>query len=104
VHQFHLFGKFESEPTIVNAFDRIKFLISMNESCEREIEFCASHFYEIDLTSIFSMQFEIISNESLQMKDEESLYEIISLKQNENSRFFFHFLSMFDLNIYQQNQ
>jgi hypothetical protein len=68
----------------------------MNESCEREIEFCSSHFYEIDLESIFSIPFDIISNilskESLQMKDEESLYEIISSKskskQNEDSQFF----------------
>jgi hypothetical protein len=66
----------------------------MNESCEREIEFCSSHFSEIDLESIFSIPIELISNifskESLQLKDEESLYEIISSKskQNEDSPFF----------------
>jgi hypothetical protein len=67
----------------------------MNESSECEIEFCLSHFFEIDLISIFSMPFEIVSNiiskESLQLKDEESLYEIISSNQNEDSRFFSHF-------------
>jgi hypothetical protein len=64
----------------------------MNECCEREIEFCSSHFYEIDLKSIISIPFEIISNiiseESLRLKDEESLFEIISSNQNEDSRFF----------------
>jgi hypothetical protein len=82
----------DSDLTIFNVVDRIKFLSSMNESCEREIEFCSSHFSEIDLTSIFSIPFEILSNiiskESLQLNDEESLYEIISSKQNEDSRFF----------------
>jgi hypothetical protein len=102
-----IFGNFESNLTILNVLDRIKILFSMNESYEREIEFCSSHFYEIDLTSIFSMPFEIVSNilskESLQLKDEESLYELISSKQNEDSRFFSLF-EMFDLNIYQQNR
>jgi hypothetical protein len=69
----------------------------MNESCEREIEFCSSHFYEIDLKSIFSMSIELISNiiskESLQLKDEESLYEIISSKSKENEDS--QFLSLF---------
>jgi hypothetical protein len=44
------------------------------------------------LKSIFSIPFEILSNiiskEPLQLKDEESLYELISSKQNEDSRFF----------------
>jgi hypothetical protein len=87
-----IFGKFDSDLTILNVVDRLKFSFSMNESCEREIEFCSSHFYEIDLKSIFSMPFEIISNiisnESLQLKDEDSFFEIISSNQNEDSRFF----------------
>jgi hypothetical protein len=87
-----IFDPIDSDLTIFNVIDRIKFLFSMNESCEREIEFCSSHFYEIELTSIFSIPIELIStilsNESLQLKDEESLYEIISSKQNEDSQFF----------------
>jgi hypothetical protein len=54
----------------------------MNESCEREIQFPSSHFCEIDLTSIFPMPIDIISNiissKSFQLKDEESLDEFIS--------------------------
>jgi hypothetical protein len=87
-----IFVKFESELTIFNVVDRVKILISMNESCERETEFCSSHFSEIDLTSLFSMPIDIISNiiskQSLQLQDEKSLYDIISSKQKEDSRFF----------------
>jgi hypothetical protein len=36
----------------------------------------------------FDLISNIISKESLQLKDEESLYDIISSKQNEDSRFF----------------
>jgi hypothetical protein len=91
-----IFDEIDSDLTLFNVLDRIQFLDSMNESCEREIEFCSSHFYEIDFSSIFSIPIELISNilssKSLQLEDEESLYEIISSKskskQNENSQFF----------------
>jgi hypothetical protein len=87
-----LFDKFHSDLTSFNGVDRLKFLNSMNESCEREIESCSSPFSEIDSTSIFSIPFELISsilsNKSFQMKDEESLFELISSKQNEDSRLF----------------
>jgi hypothetical protein len=87
-----LFDPIDSDLTIFNVLDRIHILTSINESCEREIEFCSSHFSEIDLPSIFSIPIELISNilsnESLELKDEESLYDIISSKQNEDSRFF----------------
>jgi hypothetical protein len=64
----------------------------MNESCELEIEFCSSHFYEIARTLIFSIPIDVISNilsnESLRLKNEETLFEIISSQQHEDSRFF----------------
>jgi hypothetical protein len=84
-------GKFEEDLTILNVIDRIQFLFSANESCDREIEFCSSHFYELDLTAAFSLPFEIISsiisNDSIRLKDEESLYDLITSRQSEDSRF-----------------
>jgi hypothetical protein len=86
-----LFGQFSDDLTILNVVDRLEFLFSTNESCEREIEFCSSHFYEIDSKTISSLSFElissIISNSSIRLKDEESLYELISFRQNEDSQF-----------------
>jgi hypothetical protein len=86
-----ILGRFESDLTIFNAIDRIKFFNSMNESCECDNEILFT-FLWIDLKSIFSMPFEmilnIISNESLQLKDYESLYEMISSTQTEDSRIF----------------
>jgi hypothetical protein len=85
--------------TILNAIDRIQFLFSMNESCEREIEFCSSHLYELDMTSVFSMPIEIVSNivsnKSIRLKDEESFSEIISSKQSQDSRFVDRFPDQF---------
>jgi hypothetical protein len=43
----------DEELTILNVLDRLKLLFSMNELCEREIDFCSSHLYELDLTSVF---------------------------------------------------
>jgi hypothetical protein len=102
-----LFGKFPEDLTILNVFDRLEILFSMNENCEREIGFCSSHFYKLDLTAISSMPFEIFSNiiskSSLRLQDEESLYELIS-SNNVKIHDIFHSLNMFDLNIYHQTQ
>jgi hypothetical protein len=102
-----LCGNFSQDLTILNVVDRLTFLFSRNECCEREIDFCSSHFYEIDLKTLYSLPFEIfsliISSSSIRLNDENSLYEMISFRQNEDSRFF-HFLLMCDLNIYQQWQ
>jgi hypothetical protein len=87
-----IFGKFSEDLTISNVIDRIEFLFSMNECCEREIEFCSSHFFELDLTAVSSMPFEIvstiISKSSLRLKNEESLYELIASKRSQDSRYF----------------
>jgi hypothetical protein len=91
-----VFGQFDEDLTILNVLDRLLFLFSTDESCDIEIdieiEFCSSHFYEFPSKSIFSLPFEIISliisRNSLQLQDEESLYEMIISRQNEDSRFF----------------
>jgi hypothetical protein len=87
-----IFGSFENDLTTLNVLDRLEFLFSADESCEREIEFCSFHFYELDSTAIFSMGFEIvssiISNSLIRLKDEESLYELIVSHQSHDSRFF----------------
>jgi hypothetical protein len=86
-----LVGKFSEDLDVLNVVDRLEFLFSTDESCEREIEFCSSHFYELDSKTISSLPFElvssIISNASIRLRDEESLYEMISSRQHEDSRF-----------------
>jgi hypothetical protein len=87
-----LFESFESTLTILNVVDRLKFLFSNGDFCDCEFDFCLTHFSELDLKSIFSLPFELIlsliSNESIQLKDEDSLYEMILIHQKEDSRFF----------------
>jgi hypothetical protein len=53
---------FREDLSIFNVMDRIQFLFSTNESCERRIEFCSSHLGDLDMKSVFSMPFEIVSN------------------------------------------
>jgi hypothetical protein len=55
-----IFGSFEEDLTVLNVFDRLRFLFSADLPCEREIEFCSSHFSELDSTAITSMPFEMI--------------------------------------------
>jgi hypothetical protein len=85
------FESSENFLSFLNVADRLEFLFSANESCEREIEFCSSHFYEIDPKTLLSLPFDIISsiisNVSIRLVDEESLYELISFRRNEDSRF-----------------
>jgi hypothetical protein len=76
-----LFGRFGDELTISNVVDRLRFLHGIHENYEPELSFCSSHFFEIDGSSICSLPIEvfsgIVSNISLQLKDEESLYTMI---------------------------
>jgi hypothetical protein len=76
----------------------LNFLISRIECCEREIDFCSSHFYEIELKTLGSHSLDIfssiISNSSIRLNDEDSLYKMISFRQNEDSQFFSLFASV----------
>jgi hypothetical protein len=69
--------------TMSNVIDRVSFLSQMHCNILREIEFISSHFHEIDdlsttLKSLtFSMIEEIIKNDSLKIKSEDSLYDFI---------------------------
>jgi hypothetical protein len=77
---------FDSDLTICNVINRIKFLISMNESYEGKIEL--KHSFK-GITSIERLKpYEIISSKS---------------KEKADSRFF-SLLNLFDLNICQQNR
>jgi hypothetical protein len=90
--------------TGLNVHNRVEFLFSSNESrgYEYEIEFCSSQLHEIErnrscfllIASIASM----ISNSSLRFKADESLYEMISVSETEDSQFP-HFIVGFELNI-----
>jgi hypothetical protein len=55
-----IFGNFSEDLTILNVLDRLEFLFSTNESCERELDFCSSHFYKIDSKTICSLSFEFL--------------------------------------------
>jgi hypothetical protein len=87
-----LFLNIEKDLTISNVLNRLEFLFSANESCELEIEFCSSHFSEFESKDLFSLSFEIISSiiskPSIQLQDEESLFELISNRYKTDSRFF----------------
>jgi hypothetical protein len=76
-----LFGRFKDELTISNVADRIRFLHEIHENYESELSFYSSHFFEIDCSFIFSLPIEvfsgIVSNISLRLKDEDSLYSMI---------------------------
>jgi hypothetical protein len=84
-------GSFEGQIGLDNVFGRLKFLIATHHSFESEISFCSSHFYEIDTSQLGSLNCEvisdIISNESLRLKDEDSLYEIVRDLSCRDSRY-----------------
>jgi hypothetical protein len=85
-------GRFEDDLTVLNVLDRIQFLFPAGDPCDPEIEFCSSHFFELDSTAVSRLPFEIfssvISKDSIRLKDEESLYEMIVSHQIEDSRFY----------------
>jgi hypothetical protein len=76
-----IFGGIESELTISNVFDRLRFLDGIGENCETELSFCSSHLFEIDKSVICSLPFDlfsgIVSDVSIQLKDEDSFYGMI---------------------------
>jgi hypothetical protein len=78
--------------TISTVIDRLRFLHGIESDYERELSFISSHFFEIDKSTICSLPFEVfcgvISNSSIQLKDEDSFYEMIRDCFDRDSRYF----------------
>jgi hypothetical protein len=76
-----VFEKFEIEINPQNICDRLKHLEKLNCFCENEIAFAASHFTNIDSTSIdklsVSLLFEILKHDSLIIQSEDWLFDIV---------------------------
>jgi hypothetical protein len=64
--------------TTQTIFSHLKVLIETGNGYELELEFCSSHFFELDHSQLRSLPLEvlysIISRESLRLMDEDSLY------------------------------
>jgi hypothetical protein len=64
-----------------NVISRLKILDSIGGSCEREIEFVASHLMDINGSSIFELNTSLLSrlfsHSSLRLRSEDWLYEHI---------------------------
>jgi hypothetical protein len=69
----------------------LKFLIATEHSYESEVVFCSSHLFELDLSQLCELPYEvfcsIISHKSLQLRDEDSLYELIKSQFCLDSRY-----------------
>jgi hypothetical protein len=82
----------EGEISIGNVVGRIKLLEEMSGNYETEIEFLASHFFEISLSDICELSYDVIrqvlSHEKLKIESEESIYEIISKRISSDVRYF----------------
>jgi hypothetical protein len=77
--------------TTRNVIDRLQFMIDTNHSSELEVDFCASHFSEFEILTFadhpFGILSAIISSSSLKLKDEDSLYELIKYRADQNPEF-----------------
>jgi hypothetical protein len=75
------FDGIEGHLTCDNVFDRLKFLIATNHSSESEVVFCSSHLFELDSSQLCEFPYDvfcsIISHVSLQLRDKDSLYELV---------------------------
>jgi hypothetical protein len=60
--------------TCDDVLDRLTFLVATNEPYDREVQFCSSHFLELEISKLDEMPFEvicaIISYPSLKLRDE----------------------------------
>lgn len=78
--------------SIDNVIDRLKAKKFENRSYDKEINFIASHFYEIDENSLFDLEYDdlslILSNDLIQPQSEDSLFDFIcSLFDHDKSYF-----------------
>jgi hypothetical protein len=87
-----LFAEFEVEINPQNVCHRLKHLERLNCPCEREIAFAASHFTNIDSTSIeqlsVSLLFQILKHHSLIIQSEDWLFDIILSLISKNQDYF----------------
>jgi hypothetical protein len=85
-------GAIEGELTISTVIDRLRFLHRIESNYEKELSFISSHFSEIHKSTICSLPFEIfyavVSNSSIQLKDEDSFYETVRDCFDRDSRYF----------------
>jgi hypothetical protein len=88
------------EMSIENVIDRLLFQNEVGGDWESEVHFCASHFYEIEPKDLCSVPIEvfsrIISDESIQLKDEDSFYSIIQSRicEDRTNVFLFEFVRL----------
>jgi hypothetical protein len=70
----------------------VKRLEEMSADYGSEVEFLASHFFEIPLTDLSELSFEVLqqvlSCEKLRIESEESIYEIVSKRISSDVRYF----------------
>jgi hypothetical protein len=82
-------GKLSDALSIENVVDRIGFLFSIGADYAAEVEFSAKHFYELEMKDLpFEVIMGIISDESLVLKDEDSLYWLIHDRYVQERQFF----------------
>jgi hypothetical protein len=76
-----IFKEFSGDINPENVCDRLKKLEQLNCFCDDEIAFAASHFKNIDSTSIeklsVSLLFQILKHDSLRIENEDWLFDIV---------------------------
>jgi hypothetical protein len=74
-----------------SVFARLRVLFEFNENVAAEIEFCSSHFHELDWAEFDRMPIEILqailSHQSLKLRDEDSLFGLILSAVRLDARF-----------------
>jgi hypothetical protein len=87
-----LLSQFEGELTMTNVIGRLKLFEGIGEDLSTVIDFIALHFREFstsDLSEIgVSALGAVLSHSSLKMKDEDSLFTLISSQTSDNSDYF----------------
>jgi hypothetical protein len=80
------------ELSVENVIARLRFSFELGDGCAPEIEFCSSHFCELEAEDLRSLPFAlfsaIISRKSILLADEDSFYSIIHSRICDDSDFF----------------
>jgi hypothetical protein len=81
----------EEDITCENVVARLKYLSRAEENYQLEVDFCAVHFFELDSVKLSELNFDvlsaIVSHESLQLLNEDSLYDLIVSRISIDSRY-----------------
>jgi hypothetical protein len=68
-----IFDYYECDITCDTVFDRLQFMVAPHEPYDQEVEFCSLHFFELEISKLHQMPFEvicaIISHPSLKLQD-----------------------------------